>query len=414
MNTIMIGLGYVGLTYSIYISNKKNQVYGIDINKNTLNDIKNKKLSFYEDGLDLELQKSIDSGYFKPMSSDEFLTLNKSIESKNVFIITVGTPIKDKKIQLESIENVFSFLKKTIKKNDAVILRSTVGIGLTKKMCTKLGDSIYYCFAPERTIEGKAIEELSTLPQIYGCDDKNSEIFFKNYFSLFHEEVVCVTNSKTAEIIKLSSNVFRDVNFGFANEISQISFEHEVCSKEVIDTCNYKYPRSKIPKSGPVAGPCLSKDSYIFINDSKNESIILSARRLNEEYCWNIINSIAKKNNFKNACILGIAFKGVPGTSDVRDSLALSISKSLKKIGIKVSGFDPLVFDSDFKKYQIKKINSLESVFSSHDLIIVQNNNKIFSDIDLSKYQISKKITIVDFWSVIPKVNLNNINHIIL
>tara|TARA_Y200000002_G_scaffold53837_1_gene39324 strand:- start:5189 stop:6433 length:1245 start_codon:yes stop_codon:yes gene_type:complete len=414
MNTVIIGLGYVGLTYSIYISNKKNNVIGIDINETTINKIRNKELSFYEKSLDIELEKSIDSGYFKPMSTEEFISLNSSLKSTNVFIVTVGTPVKDTNVKLNSIEDVFSLLKQVIKKNDAIILRSTVGVGLTRKMCSEIKEDIYYCFAPERTIEGSAIEELNTLPQIYGCNDEKSNIFFNNYFNLFHNEIVSVSSSETAEIIKLSSNVFRDVSFGFANEIAQISFKHGVSSKEVIETCNYKYPRSKIPKSGPVAGPCLSKDSYIFVNDFDRASIILSARKLNEEYCCNIINAVIKKNNFKNACILGIAFKGVPGTSDVRDSMALSLIKFLREKDINVSGFDPLVFEEDFEKYNIKKIDSLEKVFSSHDLIIVQNNNQIFSDINLNEYRIDKSLTIVDFWSIIPKTKSNNINHIIL
>ena len=134
---------------------------------------------------------------------------------------------------------------------------------------------------------------------------------------------------------------------------------------------------------------------------------------MNEEYCWSIVKSILK-NTFKNVCILGIAFKGIPGTSDVRDSIALSLTKSLRKKKLKVSGFDPLVFEEDFKKNQIKRINTLENVFNFNDLIIVQNNNQIFSDIDLTKYKVNKKITIIDFWSIIPKTNNKNINHIIL
>ena len=305
-------------------------------------------------------------------------------------------------------------LKSIVKKNDAIILRSTVEVGLTRKMCSEINEDIYYCFAPERTIEGKAIEELNSLPQVYGSNNLKSKEFFDNYFKLFHKEVISVSSSETSEIIKLSSNVYRDVSFGFANEIAQISYKNGVNSKEVIDVCNYKYPRSNIPKSGPVAGPCLSKDSYIFLKDIKETSIILSARKLNEEYCWSIVKSILKKNTFKNVCILGIAFKGIPGTSDVRDSIALSLTKSLRKKKLKVSGFDPLVFEEDFKKNQIKRINTLENVFNFNDLIIVQNNNQIFSDIDLTKYKVNKKITIIDFWSIIPKTNNKNINHIIL
>ena len=158
------------------------------------------------------------------------------------------------------------------------------------------------------TIEGKAVHELSTIPQVFGSNDYKSKDFFNNFFEEVSSEVRCVSTTETAELVKLTSNVYRDVIFGFSNEISLISHKQNIDVKEVIDACNYKYPRCNIYSSGPVGGPCLSKDSYILadsIDESQTKSIILNARRLNENYVIEILNPLIK--NVKKASILGIS-----------------------------------------------------------------------------------------------------------
>ena len=92
-----------------------------------------------------------------------------------------------------------------------------------------------------------------------------SQKIFNNFFEEVSSEVRCVSTTETVELVKLTSNVYRDVIFGFSNEISLISHKQNIDVKEVIDACNYKYPRCNIYSSGPVGGPCLSKDSYILL-----------------------------------------------------------------------------------------------------------------------------------------------------
>jgi UDP-N-acetyl-D-mannosaminuronic acid dehydrogenase len=219
----------------------------------------------------------------------------------------------------------------------------------------------------------------------------------------------------TAEMIKLTSNVYRDVIFGFSNEISRISYNYDLNPNEIITACNLDYPRCNIFSSGPVAGPCLTKDSYILSEsdyfDSTN-SIIHSARKINETYILNILNTFISK--IKSACILGIAFKGTPSTSDTRDSYALKINRYLKSKNIKVYGYDPLVYSRDFIKYKISKASSIEDSFKNKDLIIIQNNNEIFKQLDLNYLSslMNKNGIILDLWSLYSKPNCNNIKYI--
>jgi len=406
MNIIIVGLGYVGLTYAIHMTSRGFKVIGIETNTKTRSTIKNKKLPFFEKGLEKALKFSIEENLLKVYSpsSEKFQKILKKTEKPNVFIITVGTPVKNKILDFKSINSVFKNLNYWIKPNDGIVIRSTVEIGLTRKLCEKFTD-VNYCFAPERTIEGKAISELKELPQILGANSKESSSFFEVFFRNFHSEVINVKNTETAEIIKLTTNTYRDVIFGFSNEIAKICYENNVNSKEVIDSCNYNYSRSNIAYAGPVSGPCLTKDSYILKskNADKN-SIILSARRFNEDFTIEIIDTIIKKNKIKKACILGLAFKGKPQTSDVRDSLAGPISNFLKTNEIVVTGYDPIVFDKGFNDLKIMRINKLGEVFKDNELVIIHNNNPEFSNILLSKYEekVNTNCIILDLWSIIP------------
>ena len=412
---VVIGMGYVGLTYSLHLNNLGYKVIGLEKNNDLIESINNKILPFYEEDLESKLSSFISKKLLKVVNYDDFLS-NMSNTPK-IYVVTVGTPIINKKLNTIPLEEVFKFLHKYLNENDCISLRSTVAIGLTSKYCEKFNFDIRYSFAPERTIEGKAIKELSTLPQVFGANDVDSKLFFNKFFKMTSAEVVELSSSHAAELVKLSSNVYRDVIFGFSNELSVIAHNNGIKIKEVIDACNYKYPRCDIYSSGPVSGPCLSKDSYILAEsiDYKNhESIILSSRNLNENYAIDIIEkNITNKNN---ACILGISFKGSPPTSDTRDSYAIKIFKFLSENNINVSAYDPMVFDEDFKKIGIKRENSLEDAFKNKDLIIIQNNNYIFKRMNIKKLikKCSKNVTIIDLWSLHLDKTFSQNNYIAL
>jgi hypothetical protein len=404
VSTVVVGMGYVGLTYAVHIAGKNFRVLGIEKDEKTRNAINNGVLPFFEEGLGEKLEKCVSNNLLFVISPEELVSwrIESKVKSLN-FIITVGTPVRNECLDFTALNEVFSNLRQNLGPDDSVILRSTVSVGTTRKYCSELPYNIKYCFAPERTIEGKALLELQELPQVFGTDSTESALYFEKYFTGFHSEVILVSNPETAELVKLTSNVFRDVTFAFANEIAQVSFDHGVNSKEVINVANYKYPRCNIPFSGPVSGPCLTKDSYILNVSNPERSIIRSGRRLNEHYVKGIVDRLWD-DRFVKICILGLAFKGSPPTSDMRDSLSIQIAKDLRCKNVEVYGYDPLVYNEDFEKNEIKKVESYESIFATFDLVIVQNNNPAFARHDWSRLSINPNgITIIDFWSIIPK-----------
>ena len=138
-----------------------------------------------------------------------------------------------------------------------------------------------------------------------------------------------VSNSETAELIKLIDNCQRDVSFALSNEIAEIADIYSVSAYEVINSGKLGYPRTNLPDPGPVGGPCLEKDSYILSNGLNQSNyfpkIIMNSRQVNEQQPKRTISLLKKYcNTISNGkvkfqiTIAGIAFKGKPETNDLK------------------------------------------------------------------------------------------------
>ena len=224
----IVGLGRVGLPLALGFLNKGVSVIGFDINESLNKSVINKMSCLF---------KSLDMMIFLKnnnlFSSSDFNHL-KDIEN---IVITVGTPL------LAHIETDLSQLKKVL----SVIIKYLVkGKYYTKKYyrCSQktsgfvqlyienntnfvIGKDIYLSFCPERIAEGKAREELETLPQIIGSEDNNSgyraEELFKNLTpKIFHTDFV------SAELVKLFNNTYRYINFSISNQFAIIAEDYGV------------------------------------------------------------------------------------------------------------------------------------------------------------------------------------------
>ena len=339
----IIGLGYVGLTLAVAASAKGVNVFGVEINEHIKKCLKENKAHFFEPGLDNLIQRN--NG--KTLHFVDNFPINEKFDA---FIITVGTPLKKgtNEPNFEYIKSSLQSINHIYDGTQLVILRSTVSVGTTRnivlpflaQMCKKEERDILVSMCPERTLEGRAVEELTHLPQIIsGNNEKSLEIAQK----LFRHMTPCIVEAKSleeAELIKLYCNTFRDMTFAIGNAFCMAAQEFKVDGISAIEHANYGYNRSNICKPGFVAGPCLEKDAYILINnmpecDSKN--FILSARKFNESLEDLVVEWVKKKigtpSKGKIIAISGMAFKGQPETNDLRGSSSVYIAKKLKKLG---------------------------------------------------------------------------------
>lgn len=405
-NIVIVGLGYVGLTLAAKLS-QKTKVFGIEKNKIVLEKIKNGEAHFYEEGIDEILYKSINNGTLKVYSSIIDYT---NVNTNNTFIITIGTPNH----QVSKLSSLFSDLLEElnpkIKDGDTFILRSTVSIGTSDQIhdwFLMKNKKVNVCFCPERTVEGKAIKELSELPQIISSKTEQGIEKAKEIFKIIDAETILASDCNTAELAKLTSNIERDVYFGFANQMNFIAKSHGVSFGELRELVTYKYERSHLKHTAPVGGPCLEKDTYILKQTMKGmnhlTTIIDAAREFNESWADNIYEYLDRQynlNNFSSICLTGLSFKGSPMTDDLRGTLALDLFNKLKTKDIPIYLYDRHVKNLDiinyFKSDPDKVLCSVEKLKDNSTLTLVQNGSKFaieelisnnISFLDLTSFQ---------------------------
>lgn len=414
-NICVIGLGYVGLTLSISLARAGFKVFGIEKNLEVINCLKKNKSIFYEPNLENELKLAKKNFHFSNKLSKDF--------NCSVFIITVGTPVNNKKkIVTKYIKKATSDILYNLKKNDLVILRSTVKVGITNTLVRnilnkkKVPYSIAFC--PERTAEGNALSEIKNLPQIIGAIDKKTFIRCKNIFNKITKSIVQVSDIETAEMVKITDNTQRDTFFAFSNEIANSCDALNISSKEVILSCNYNYPRSRLFLPGPVSGPCLSKDTYLFAESIVHKkkifpNIAIAARKTNEDISNKIIYflkdflKLTKKKSDIKIGLLGFAFKGKPLTDDTRNSFSKDFFFKIKKTFPRASfsGYDSIVDDNFFKQISLKKEKKIKFIFKGSDIVLILNNSIEFKKLNINKMSIltKNKSLIYDCWSLFDK-----------
>lgn len=414
----VVGLGYVGLTLGLTLADLGFKVKAFDINKSVMDSIKRAKPHFYEQGLDRLLKDHLNKS---------FLLVNdfKNENNADVYFIAVGTPLDNNhKPGLHYLENAATGIGNVLKRGDTVILRSTVPLGTTrncvipileKQSGLKAGEDFLVAFAPERTIEGKALEELRKLPQVIGGINHASCDLVASIFNFMSNSTILVDSLEAAEMVKLVNNTYRDVTFAFANEVALISKSWVIDTKQVIEAANYGYERGRVPMPSPgVGGYCLEKDPFIFIESAKQKGyeplLAKNARIVSDtmvDFIANDIISFLKKEKagVKNPkiALLGFAFKGKPVTSDVRGSTTVLLTRKLQDAGYSnIHGYDSAARREDIMAHKVKHALKVEQGFKDADVVAVMNNHPDFETLDIRTLlaQAKNPILFFDTWSL--------------
>lgn len=411
----IIGLGYVGLTLSVALAKSgESQVYGIEQSDDIRWKLKRGKAHFFENGLNDALASVRASGQLEILASISELPPVETI------IVTVGTPLDQitKRFNTESLFRVADDLGNHLEGHELVILRSTVSVGTTDRFAeilrNRIGKKIDYAFCPERTVEGYAMVELTSLPQIIGAVSPRVHARAASVFSVLTSSVVKVRDPKTAELIKLYDNAQRDVWFAYANEVALVCDELSINAYEVIDKGGLGYSRSNLAHPGLVGGPCLSKDPHILVqsitksdgkeNSSASPVITQTARLLNEDLVPRIISRILEYRSVPSKiCLMGAAFKGVPITDDLRGSPIWEMLDQLKarlplvKLVIHDYYCDPAAFNS----YDVRVSKDIKASTNGADVVCFLNNLAAYEcvSIDDLALGISSGGLIYDVWS---------------
>ena len=430
-NVCVLGMGYVGLTLSLMLAESGFTVYGFDVNKSLIDKINSGEASFHEDGIDAYLQRHCNKNL---IATTELNTIQA-----DTYIVTVGTPIdlETHLPRIEYIKQAIGTIAPILKRNDLLILRSTVPVGTTRNVVLPIldemsnlvaGKDYYLAYAPERTVEGKALQEIKELPQVIGGYNEKSRVMTELLFRELTSTIIDVGTLESAEMIKIMNNTYRDVKFAYANEMALICKDLGLDMVKLVHAANMGYVRDKIPVPSPgVGGACLSKDSYILMYSSKDikysPEIVERSRKLNEKIPLDIaqevkrtLSIIDKLGKPIKVFIIGFAFKGKPETSDMRGSTTLDILEYLKKenvISDTVFGYDPIVSQTDIEDIGVKFV-SLETGFESADVVLILNNHGSYINMDIFSLLESAQsdCIFVDGWHLFEPEDITRINDI--
>ncbi len=344
----VIGLGYIGLPTAAAFASRQKRVVGVDINQHAVDTINRGEIHIVEPDLGSVVKTAVAGGYLQARTAP--------VEA-DAYLIAVPTPFKgDHEPDMVYVEAAAKSIAPVLKAGALVILESTSPVGATEQVAEwlaemrpdltfpqQVGDAadINIAYCPERVLPGQVMVELIKNDRVIGgmtpvCSARASELY-----NIFLEGECVVTNSRTAEMCKLTENSFRDVNIAFANELSLICADREINVWELIRLAN-RHPRVNILQPGPgVGGHCIAVDPWFIVAQNPDQArLIRTAREVNDGKPHWVINQVKaavadcltasgkRASEVKIACF-GLAFK--PNIDDLRESPAMEITGQLAR-----------------------------------------------------------------------------------
>lgn len=410
----IVGLGYVGMTLAVAMADKGFRVHGLEINPIVLDSLSRGRAHFHEPRLDATIRRVLDNGRF---------TFSRELDPAmraSVYVITVGTPLDPSgAARLDMVQNAARQVTDHCDDGALVILRSTVKLGTTRNVIGPIfeqhGKKVDLAFCPERTLEGRALIELTQIPQIIGAETPEIRLRAAQLFNVMTPTTIQVSSLEAAELVKLVDNTYRDVSFAFANEIAKLCSGAGLSAIEVINAGKFGYPRTNVALPGPVGGPCLEKDPHILAESAKafgvTMDITTAARRLNENQPADSVERMAAWARASEdwprqpkISICGLAFKGEPPTDDLRGTMAKPIIESLRvhfPEG-RFFGYDPVVEPTATRDLGIEPVTEMADAFEGASIVVIQTNHADFRRMELVTLaeRMRRPGLVYDFWNL--------------
>lgn len=325
---IIGGAGHVGLPLGLSFARAGLDVVLFDVNEASIETLRAGEVPFLEHGAEELLREHL--GRRIHLSSDP-----RCLSEVDNVVCVIGTPIDEHlNPKFDGLLRAIDAIRRYLRSDQLFILRSTVFPGATSQISAHLEQhlpGIDVAFCPERVVQGRAIEEISSMPQIISGINERSLSRARELFAKISPSTIELEPLE-AELAKLFCNSWRYVTFAVANQFYAMCAKSDIDYYTIWDAMTRDYPRLQgLPKAGFAAGPCLFKDT-MQLSAFFAEAFPFghSAMLVNENLPGTIIELLDKKIGIagKTIAILGMAFKG--DNDDIRESLAFKLRKQLK------------------------------------------------------------------------------------
>ena len=396
----VIGVGRIGLPTALSFAKSGLPTIGVDINTDLVNKINSNDYPLKDEpGYDIIFNEVVTNKKFHASTKIEDIVPNS-----NVILLSLPTPMNDENVpDYSALKLVCKQLGDLLEFNSLIVVESTIEPGFVENELIQIiesgkknliaGENFSIGVCPETANPGEIMNDFTKLPRLVGAiDDETREKITQLYKHVFPVELIPMSNCKTANAVKLTTNVFRDVNIAFVNQLTLLFDKLGIDTLEVLEAAKRKY-NFQVHYPGPgVGGPCLPVNSYQMLNsanqfDSEMLSLVKIGREINESmpnYVIELIISGLKEANKKisnsTILLLGISYK--PEVKDIQITPAENIIKKLKELGAKIKIYDP--FFKSTNVFEIETENNIEQALSDVDSVVLLTAHKEFNNLSPS------------------------------
>ena len=284
----------------------------------------------------------------------------KALGDRNVYIVTVPTPVDEhKRPDLSPLVKASGTIGAVLKPGDVVVYESTVYPGATEEICVpelervsglRFNQDFFVGYSPERINPGDKLRRLPDIPKVTsGSTPEAADFIDALYSSIIRAGTHKASSLKVAEAAKVIENTQRDVNIALINQLALIFQRLGIDTHDVLEAAETKW--NFLPfRPGLVGGHCIGVDPYYLIQKSQSlgyyPDILMASRRINDSMGRHVAASVIKRMIQKRISlsdarilILGLTFK--ENCPDLRNTRVVELAREFEQYGAKVDIHDP-------------------------------------------------------------------------
>lgn len=358
----VIGMGFVGLPLALSFAMRGANVISVDVNETlveeTMKGVTHHQEAYRGTSISTILNEQLKNGHFRAISN-----LAEERADISTYIVTVGIPIHEGKAKTDHLESAALAIANRLKKDDVVIIRSTVIPGMTNNFVKPIlestgliaGVDFHLAYASERIAEGRAFEEFENMPLVIGVSNEKAREVVTNTLGIVTKATIHIASSiEVVETSKVIENIQRDVNIAMVQEFARFAEQMNIDTYELIRIANTHQRVNLLTPGAGVGGYCIP-NAYHYLKPKAEElgignklNLLSAARRTNEklpEVMVDMVEQGLKKQNRpseqKTIAVFGLAMKDF--SNDDRISPSTDIVNLLLRKGYTVKAYDPAV-----------------------------------------------------------------------
>jgi nucleotide sugar dehydrogenase len=407
----VVGIGRIGLPTALSFAKSGLHTVGVDINEELVQTINSGIFPLKDEpGYEEIFKDVIENKNFSATTKIE-----DAVRDSNLILLSLPTPMDGNNIpDYSSLRNVATKLSEILSPNSLVIVESTIEPGfiedemisiISKSGRLKIEENFFIGVCPENANPGEILHDFTNLPRLVGgINNSITKIIKMIYSFVFSVEFVEMPNCKTANAVKLTTNVFRDINIAFISELSLMFEKLGIDTNKVLEAAKKKYNFQVHYPGAGVGGPCLPINSYQLLNTARRAgvklSIIESGRKINEKMPEHVVEltqdafkECNKSIEGSDILILGVSYK--PDVKDIQLTPAKHIIKKLKDLKANIHIYDP--YFSSTQVFGINVEENLETtLLKKVDAAIIVTGHAEFKKFAVSDFGFMRTPILID------------------